>query len=144
MTILVLGMRNAMPMKEHILLGIRSCLNKTSPYHHLHKIFSLLLSFSERDDGGWDGWMASSTQWMWVWVNSRSWWWTGRHGVLRFMGSQRVGQDWVTELNWTALVLFRDFSLKPFQSWVRNQESEALETSLWSHSIMVLDELTER
>lgn len=52
MTILVLGMRNAMPMKEHILLGIRSYLNKTSPYPHLHKIFSLLLSFSERDDGG--------------------------------------------------------------------------------------------
>ena len=50
---------------------------------------------------GWDGWMASSTQWMWVWVNSRSWWWTGRPGMLWFMGSQRVGQDWVTELNWT-------------------------------------------
>ena len=36
-----------------------------------------------------------------VWVNSRSWWWTGRPGVLQFMGSQRVGHDWVTELNWT-------------------------------------------
>ena len=80
-------------MKEHILLGIRSCLNKTSPYHHLHKIFSLLLSFSERDDGGWDGWMASSTQWTWVWVNSGSWWCTGRPGVLLFMGSQRVRHD---------------------------------------------------
>ena len=44
---------------------------------------------------------ASPTQWTWVWVNSRSWWWTGRPGVLRFMGSQRVGHDWVTELNWT-------------------------------------------
>ena len=52
---------------------------------------------------GWDGWMASLTQWMWVWVNSASWWWTGRPGVLRFMGSQRVGHDWVTELNWTEL-----------------------------------------
>ena len=58
----------------------------------------------EGDNRGWDGWMASPTQWMWVCVNSGSWWWTGRPGVLRFMGSQRVGHDWVTdwtELNWT-------------------------------------------
>ena len=54
----------------------------------------------EGGDRGWDGWMASLTQWTWVWVNSRSWWWTGRPGVLRFMGSQRVGHDWATELNW--------------------------------------------
>ena len=53
----------------------------------------------EGDDRGWDGWMVSPTQWMWVWVNSGSWWWTGRPGVLRFMGSQRVRHDWVTELN---------------------------------------------
>ena len=45
--------------------------------------------------------MASLTQWTWVWVNSGSWWWTGRPGMLWFMGSQRVGHDWVTELNWT-------------------------------------------
>ena len=51
------------------------------------------------DDRGWDGWMASQTQWTWVWANSRSWWWTGRPGVLQFMGSQRVGLNWVTELN---------------------------------------------
>ena len=50
---------------------------------------------------GWDGWMASPTQWTWVWVNSGSWWWTGRPGVLQSMGSQRVGHDWATELNWT-------------------------------------------
>ena len=55
----------------------------------------------EGDDRGWDGWMASLTQWTWIWVNSGSWWWTGRPGVLRFMGSQRVGHDWATELNWT-------------------------------------------
>ena len=54
-----------------------------------------------RDDRGRDGWSGSPTQWTWVWVNSRSWWWTGRPGVLRFMGSQRVGHNWVTELNWT-------------------------------------------
>ena len=55
----------------------------------------------EGDDRGWDGWMASLTQWMWVWGNSGSWWWTGRPGVLWFMGSQTVGHDWATELNWT-------------------------------------------
>ena len=54
----------------------------------------------EGDDRGCDGWMASLTRWTWVWVNSGSWWWTGRLGMLRFMGSQRVGHDWVTELNW--------------------------------------------
>ena len=54
----------------------------------------------EVDNRGWDGWMASRTQWTWVWVNSESWWCTGRPGVLRFMRSQRVGHDWVTELNW--------------------------------------------
>ena len=54
-----------------------------------------------RDDRGWDGWMASPTKWTWVWVDSGSWWWTGRPGVLWFMGSQRVGHNWVTELNWT-------------------------------------------
>ena len=54
----------------------------------------------EGDDGGWDGWMASLTWWTWVWVNSGSWWWTRRPGVLWFMGSQRVGHDWATELNW--------------------------------------------
>ena len=55
----------------------------------------------EGDDRGWDGWMASPTRWAWVWVNSGDLWWTGRPGVLRFMGSQRVGHNWATELNWT-------------------------------------------
>ena len=60
----------------------------------------------EGDDRGWDGWMASPTQWTWVWVDSRSWWWTGRPGVLWFMGSQRVGHDWATELtDWAHLSL---------------------------------------
>ena len=52
----------------------------------------------EGDDRGWDGWMASPTRWTWVWASCRSWWWTGRPGVLQFMGSQRVRQDWATEL----------------------------------------------
>ena len=51
-------------------------------------------------EGGWDGWMASLSQWTRVWVNSGSWWWTGRPGVLQSMGLQRVRHDWVTELNW--------------------------------------------
>ena len=55
----------------------------------------------EGDDRGWDSWMSSPTRLTWVWVNSGRWWWTGRPGVLRFMGLQRVGQDWATELNWT-------------------------------------------
>ena len=55
----------------------------------------------EGDDKGWDGWMASLTWWTWVSVSSGNWWWTGRTGVLRFMGLQRLGQDWATELNWT-------------------------------------------
>ena len=53
----------------------------------------------EGDDRGWDGWMASPTQWTWVWVNSGSWWWTGRPGVLWFMGSQ----SWTRLSDWTEL-----------------------------------------
>ena len=50
-----------------------------------------------RGDRGWDGWMASPTHWTWVWANSRRWWKTGKPGVLQSVGSQRIGQDWVTE-----------------------------------------------
>ena len=59
----------------------------------------------EGDDRGWDSWMASLTWGTWVWVNSGSWWWTGRPDVLRFMGLQRVRHDWATELNWTDNIL---------------------------------------
>ena len=59
----------------------------------------------EGDNRGCDGWVASWTRWTWVWVNSRSWWWTGRPGVLRFVGSQRVGHDWATELNWIFTII---------------------------------------
>ena len=55
------------------------------------------------DDRGWDGWMTSPTQWTWVWASSGSWWWTGRPGILQSMGSQRVGHNWATKLNWTEL-----------------------------------------
>ena len=55
----------------------------------------------QRCDRGWDAWMASLTQWTWIWVSSGSWWWTGKPGMLQSIGSQRVGHDWVAELNWT-------------------------------------------
>ena len=58
----------------------------------------------EGDDRGWDGWMASPTRWKWMWVNSGNWWWTGRPGVLQFMGSQRVRHDWATELTDVSLI----------------------------------------
>ena len=54
----------------------------------------------EGDDRGWDGWMASPTWRTWVCINSRSWWWTGRPGMLQSMGLQRVRHSWATELNW--------------------------------------------
>jgi len=76
------------------------------------------------DDRGWDGWMASLTRWTWVWVNSGSWWWTGRPGVLRFMGSQRVGHDWVTDLIWTV----SRWQVCPIGSWCH---CETTSLSLW-------------
>ena len=59
-----------------------------------------------RDDREWDFWMTSPSQWTWVLVNSGSWWWTGRPGVLQSMGSQRDGHDWETEVYWTAAIQF--------------------------------------
>ena len=82
----------------------------------------------EGEDRGWDGWMASLTRWTWVWVNSGSWWWTGRPGVLRLMGSQRVRHDWATELNWT------DIWASSMAQWVKNLPAmqETQETWVWS------------
>ena len=54
----------------------------------------------EGEDRRWDGWMLSLTRWTWVWAGAKSWWWTGKPGVLQSMGLQRVGHNWVTELNW--------------------------------------------
>jgi len=60
--------------------------------------------WEQEEKGTTEDEMAGSlTRWTWVWVNSGSWWWTGRPGVLRFMGLQRVGHDWATELNWMYL-----------------------------------------
>ena len=71
---------------------------------------------SRRGDRGWDGWMASPTQWIWVWVNYGSCWWTGKPGVLQSMGSQRVGQNWATELNWA---LSRGHTNSRIATWQR-------------------------
>ena len=75
-----------------------------------------------RGSRGWDGWMASPTQWTWVWANSGSWRWTGRPGVLQTMVSQRVRHDWTTELNWT------DVSVKAFSEvisiWIGDQRKK--------------------
>ena len=60
-----------------------------------------LKAVGKGDNRGWDGWMASLTPWTWVWVNSKSWWWSGKPGVLQSIGLQRVRHDWVTELNWS-------------------------------------------
>ena len=71
------------------------------------------LKAGEGDDRGWDGWMASPTEWAWIWVNFGSWWWSGRPGVLQFMESQ--SQTWLSdwnELNWTD-----GFSSSPVLMW---------------------------
>ena len=73
---------------------------------HLKKpwCWERLKAGGEGNDREWDGWMASPTQWTWVWVNSGSWWWTGRPGMLQSMGSQRVRPKWATKLtDWREL-----------------------------------------
>ena len=82
------------------------------------------------DDRWWDGWMASPTQWTWLWVNSGSWWWTGKPGMLRFMGLQRVGYNWETELKWTELNSFKVFSRK-----LRERKASAADNLLHNGSV---------
>ena len=72
------------------------------------------------DDRGWGGWMASPIQQTWVWASSGSWWWTGKPDMLQSMGSQRVRQDWATELNWMPVMLIHLRSImcwESIQSW---------------------------
>ena len=71
----------------------------------------------EGDDRGWDGWMGSPTQWIWVWVNSKSRWWTGRPGMLQSMGLQRIRHNWATELNWLK-ILHQAFPYVSLVKWV--------------------------
>jgi len=75
-----------------------NCLHWKRPW-----CWERLKAGGEGDNRGWDGWRASPTGWTWVWASSGSRWWTGKPGMLQSMGSQSVGHDWVTELNWTEL-----------------------------------------
>ena len=90
----------------------------------------------EGDDRGWDGWMASPTPWTWVWVNSRSGWWTGRPGVLQFMGSQTVGHDWATELNLSSNNLSHLW-LKITRIYLTVLEAKSLKSRCWGNSLAV-------
>ena len=91
----------------------------------------------EGDDRGWDGWMASPTRWTWVWVNSGSWWWTGRPGVLQFMGLQRVGHDWATE--WTELNLLHSSSTSYIKDFLVNSILQGALLPLTFESILLPD-----
>ena len=76
---------------------------------------TLILGKIEGRRRGWQRmwWLDGTTDWwIWVWVSYGIWWWTGRPGVLRFMGSQRVGHDWATELNWMSNNVYIPLMLK--------------------------------
>ena len=84
------------------------------------------------DDRGWDGWMASLTWWTWVWVNSGCWWWTGRPGMLPFMGLQRIRHDWETGLNWTELNIYWCTDIL----WMLVREKQNLKDNKMSYMIV--------
>jgi len=87
----------------------------------------------EGDDRGWDGYMASPTQWTWVWVNSGSWWWTGRLGVLQFIELQRVRHNWATELNWRP-------SWRKKRSWTWHRPESWPQRSSWTDNSKLCQE----
>ena len=94
-----------------------------------HWCWERLGAGGEGDHRGWDGWLASPTQWTWVWVNSGSWWWTGRPDVLWFVGLQRVGHDWETELNGfpsSILTLWTPDAFQDFNLLVQSVDSQLL------------------
>ena len=81
----------------------------------------------EEDDRRWDGWMASPTLWTWVWVQSRSWWWTGKPGVFQSVASQRVREDWATELTDKFVIAFLPRSKNLLISWLQSLSAMILE-----------------
>ena len=85
---------------------------------HLKRLWSWerLKAGEEGDSRGWDDWMISPTRWTWVWASSKSYWWTGKSGVLQSMELRRVGHDWATELNWTMKGILVLFHLGLFQT----------------------------
>ena len=89
----------------------------------------------EGENRGWGGWMASPTWWTWVGASFRSWWWTGKTGVLQSMGSQKVGHDWATKLNWT-VVLRKMNNDNDYKSiWHSSWHTISF---LWSDSIFII------
>ena len=93
-------LKGATPQRSHMVSGHQFSFGNLAICYSTIKLIQRLRAGGEGDDRGWDGWMASPTQWTWVCVDSGSWWWTGRPGMLQFIRSQRVRHDWVTELNW--------------------------------------------
>ena len=105
--------------------------NSSISFGHLMQITdslekTLMLGSIEGDDRGWEGWMASPTQWTWIWANSMSWWLTGKPGVLHSMGSQRVRHNWVTELNW--MLWSKSYHLT---TWLQVTETEFDNWIIW-------------
>ena len=88
-------------------------------------------------DRGWDGWMASPTRWTWVWISSRSWWWTGKPGVLQSKGSQRVRHDWVTELKWSVRVCLAQ-CLAPTEHVMHANYAHCI-TSFWVYDYLTTE-----
>ena len=94
----------------------------------------------EKGTRGWDGWMASPTQWTWVWASFGSWWWTGKPGLLQSMGSQWVGHNRETELHWTKPMAQRLKHLPTMREtgvWSLGQE-DPLEKEMATHSSMLV------
>ena len=93
----------------------------------------------EGDSRGWNGWMASLIQWTWVWTSSGSWRWTGKHGMLQSMGSEKVGHGWPTDLNWSEAKVIR----LPDGSVVKNSPAMKKIQKTWVQSVGWEDPLEE-
>ena len=93
--------------------------------------WEILKAGGEGDNREWDGWMASPTQWTWVWASSGSWWWTGKPGVLQSMGLQRLGHEWMTELNW--YFLFSIFNIFLIPLIFKSSEVLSILLLIWTY-----------
>ena len=98
----------------------------------------------EGDDRGWDGWTALLPQWTWVWASSRSWWWTGKPGVLQTMGSHRVGYKWMTELTDRTVLYIYCVSWVPRLTLLYLRTNWTYERVLWMELLCVGDLLCNR
>ena len=95
----------------------------------------------EGDDRRWDGWMASPTQWTWVWANSRRWWRTGKPGVLQSIGLQRVGHDWAMNKNNSIILGYNAAEFLPelrmFWLIKQKKQEDPLEEGMATHSSII-------